>query len=184
MPINPKKIFILWPKKIHTRNLMTKKNSCGSKIPHPPPPPPITFLMVRPLRTGKESWLKFNDDEVERHFKEMHFESYDARVWLDDAFLSEMHLTTCQTRTTCATWRDPSLYSWAKWLWWDALSPLCSTRLTWRGSFLLNYSFKALKRSTQYRRERTHLHRFLYQPCPNPSGRSRVGTRGSPPPYF
>ena len=25
-------------KKIHTRNLITKKNSCGSKIPHPPPP--------------------------------------------------------------------------------------------------------------------------------------------------
>ena len=23
-------------KKIHTRNLITKKNSCGSKIPHPP----------------------------------------------------------------------------------------------------------------------------------------------------
>ena len=43
-PINPKKILILWPKKIHTRNLITKKNSCGSKIPLPP----ITFLMVRP----------------------------------------------------------------------------------------------------------------------------------------
>ena len=34
-------------KKIHTRNLITKKNSCGSKIPLPHPP--ITFLMVRPL---------------------------------------------------------------------------------------------------------------------------------------
>ena len=32
-------------KKIHTRNLITKKNSCGSKIPLPP----LTFLMVRPL---------------------------------------------------------------------------------------------------------------------------------------
>ena len=31
-----KKILILWPKKNHTRNLITKKNSCGSKIPHPP----------------------------------------------------------------------------------------------------------------------------------------------------
>ena len=39
-------IFMLWPKKIRTRNLITKKNSCGSKIPHPPS---ITFLMVRPL---------------------------------------------------------------------------------------------------------------------------------------
>ena len=26
-------------KKIYTRNLVTKKNSCGSKIPLPPPPP-------------------------------------------------------------------------------------------------------------------------------------------------
>ena len=26
---------MLWPK-IHTRNLITKKNSCGSKIPLPP----------------------------------------------------------------------------------------------------------------------------------------------------
>ena len=26
---------MLWPKKIHTRNLITKKNSCGSKIPLP-----------------------------------------------------------------------------------------------------------------------------------------------------
>ena len=33
--------------KIHARNFITKKNSCGSKIP--PPPPPITSLMVRPL---------------------------------------------------------------------------------------------------------------------------------------
>ena len=38
---------MLWPKKIHTRNLITKKNSCGSKIPLPP----ITFLMVRPLQS-------------------------------------------------------------------------------------------------------------------------------------
>ena len=29
---------MLWPKKIHTRNLVTKKNSCGSKIPPPPTP--------------------------------------------------------------------------------------------------------------------------------------------------
>ena len=36
-------------KKIYTRNLVTKKNSCGSKIPLPSPPPPITFLIVRPL---------------------------------------------------------------------------------------------------------------------------------------
>ena len=28
---------MLWPKKIHTRNLISKKNSCSSKIPQPPP---------------------------------------------------------------------------------------------------------------------------------------------------
>ena len=32
-----KKIFMLWPKKIYTRNLITTKNSCGSKISHPRP---------------------------------------------------------------------------------------------------------------------------------------------------
>ena len=42
-------------KNIHTRDLITEKNSCGSNnIPlSPPPQPPITFLMVRPLRLGK-----------------------------------------------------------------------------------------------------------------------------------
>ena len=52
-PINPKKIFILWPKKNSFKEFDSEKNSCGSKIPlhlNPtPPPPPITFLMVRPL---------------------------------------------------------------------------------------------------------------------------------------
>ena len=28
---------MLWPKKNHTRNLITKENSYGSKIPQPPP---------------------------------------------------------------------------------------------------------------------------------------------------
>ena len=28
---------MLWPKKFHTRNLITKNNSCGSKITPPPP---------------------------------------------------------------------------------------------------------------------------------------------------
>ena len=35
-PINPKKYSCKGLKKIHTRNLITKKNSCGSKIPLPP----------------------------------------------------------------------------------------------------------------------------------------------------
>ena len=51
-PINPKKCSCYGLKKIYTRNLTTKKYSCGSKIPlfpSHPPPPPITFLMIRPL---------------------------------------------------------------------------------------------------------------------------------------
>ena len=43
--MNPKKYSCYGLKKIHTRNLITKKNFCGSKIPLPP----ITFLMVGPL---------------------------------------------------------------------------------------------------------------------------------------
>ena len=35
-PINPKKYSCYGLKKIHTRNLITKKNSCCSKIPLPP----------------------------------------------------------------------------------------------------------------------------------------------------
>ena len=32
----PLRIFMVWLKKIHTREMLTKKNSCGSKIRHPP----------------------------------------------------------------------------------------------------------------------------------------------------
>ena len=35
-PINPKKILILWPKKIHTRNLITKKRFL--RFENSPPP--------------------------------------------------------------------------------------------------------------------------------------------------
>ena len=35
-PINPKKYSYYGLKNIHARNLITKKNSCGSKIPLPP----------------------------------------------------------------------------------------------------------------------------------------------------
>ena len=49
-PINPKKYSCYGLKKIHTRNLTTKKYSCGSKILlFPSPPSTITFLMIRPL---------------------------------------------------------------------------------------------------------------------------------------
>ena len=36
-PINPKKIFMLWPKKNSHKQFDNKKNSCGSKIPLPTP---------------------------------------------------------------------------------------------------------------------------------------------------
>ena len=35
-PFNPKKYSCYGLKKVHTRDLITKKNSCGSKIPLPP----------------------------------------------------------------------------------------------------------------------------------------------------
>ena len=56
-PINPKKYSCYGLKKIHTRNLITKKNSCGSKIPLPP----ITFLMVRPLVNADQIERRVND---------------------------------------------------------------------------------------------------------------------------
>ena len=49
-PTNPKKYSCHGLKKIHTRNLMTKKIPAAQKFPTPARPhPPITFLMVRPL---------------------------------------------------------------------------------------------------------------------------------------
>ena len=50
-PINPKKYSCYGLKKVHTRNVIRKKNFCGSKIP----PPPITFLMVRPLQSPEST---------------------------------------------------------------------------------------------------------------------------------
>ena len=49
------KIFMLWPKKIHTRNLITKIIPAARKSP----PPLITFLMVRPLglKRGCQAFL-------------------------------------------------------------------------------------------------------------------------------
>ena len=46
-PINPKKIFMLWPKKNSYKEFDNKKNFLRLEN-SPPPPPPITFLMVRP----------------------------------------------------------------------------------------------------------------------------------------
>ena len=43
-PINPKKFSCYGLKKIHTRNLITKKIPAAQKFPTPP----IIFLMVRP----------------------------------------------------------------------------------------------------------------------------------------
>ena len=42
-PIDPKKYPCYGLKKIHTRNMITKKISCCSKIPLLPPPPPHNF---------------------------------------------------------------------------------------------------------------------------------------------
>ena len=53
-----KKIFMLWPKKIHTRNFVTKKNSRRSKTSLSPTP--ITFLMVRPLIWGEGKIKQFS----------------------------------------------------------------------------------------------------------------------------
>ena len=48
-PINPKKYSCYGLKKIHIRNLITGKISCGSKIPVPSPPPPHNFSNGCPL---------------------------------------------------------------------------------------------------------------------------------------
>ena len=42
--------YLCYGLKKRTRNLITKKYSCGSKIP---PPPPNNFLMGRPLVDGE-----------------------------------------------------------------------------------------------------------------------------------
>ena len=47
------KIFMLWPKKIHTRNLITKKIPAARKFPTPPPPPLHKFFNGPSLRTQK-----------------------------------------------------------------------------------------------------------------------------------
>ena len=60
---------MLWPKKNSLRNLITKKNSCASKIPHPSPPPSITFLMVCQMRHNNEWYLEtwhFNYNNIKR----------------------------------------------------------------------------------------------------------------------
>ena len=52
-PVNRKKHSCYGLKKIHTRKLITTKNSCGSKILQPPL---ITFLMVRPYYKSLSRW--------------------------------------------------------------------------------------------------------------------------------
>ena len=53
---------MLWPKKNYTRNLITKKNSWGSKILSPPPL--ITFLKVRPLAPDKYKTHNLRDPVI------------------------------------------------------------------------------------------------------------------------
>ena len=50
---SPEKMFLHTEKNIPTREMLTKKNSCSSKIPHSP----ITFLMVRPIRSTSSAVL-------------------------------------------------------------------------------------------------------------------------------
>ena len=64
-PINPKKYSCYGLKKIHTRNLITKKNSCGSKIPLPPHnfsngPSLSNDVFERRMWTGSEPNSLFN----------------------------------------------------------------------------------------------------------------------------
>ena len=47
-PINPKKIFMLWPKKNSYKEFYNEKKFL--RLENSPPPPPIFFLMVRPLQ--------------------------------------------------------------------------------------------------------------------------------------
>ena len=78
-PINPKKYSCYSLKKIHTRNLITKKNSCDSKIPLPRK----TFLMVRPLiavnrqklqnlTVNRQNWTKLTVNRKSYHPTETH----------------------------------------------------------------------------------------------------------------
>ena len=65
-PINPKKYSCYGLKKIHKRNLITKKNSCGSKIPSPPPHnfsngPSLRWLKIKPFSASYNGY-------GERHF--------------------------------------------------------------------------------------------------------------------
>ena len=62
---------MLWPKKIHTRNLTTKKNSCGSKIPlsphnfanGPPLSRPLLFLLLK-MKTIETECIKMGDSSL------------------------------------------------------------------------------------------------------------------------
>ena len=47
-PINPKKIFMLWPEKNSYKEFYNEKKFL--RLENSPPPPPIFFLMVRPLQ--------------------------------------------------------------------------------------------------------------------------------------
>ena len=48
-PLNPKNIFMLWPKENSYKEFDNEKKFL--RLENSPPPPPITFLMVRALTT-------------------------------------------------------------------------------------------------------------------------------------
>ena len=81
-PINPKKYSCNGLNKIHAKNLITKKNSCSSKIFLPPRP--ITFLMVRPLpEDDMNDCITTNNKTVlrERSRSGQHFKIYEIRLF-------------------------------------------------------------------------------------------------------
>ena len=66
-PINPKKYSCYGLKKIHTRNLTTKKYSCGSKIPlfpSKPPPPAHHNFSNDPSFTSHGNWWRYEMSAV------------------------------------------------------------------------------------------------------------------------
>ena len=65
-PINPKKYSCYGLKKIHARNLITKKNSCRSKFPVPP----HNFSNGPSLKRDKSFDLSTYAGGKENHFRD------------------------------------------------------------------------------------------------------------------
>ena len=100
---------MLWAKKIHARNLIPKKNSCGSKIALPPSPTPHNFsngpsliteikgtdptitsvcVMVIQLRDRTVRCRTIPRKGLVRLYEVVTFESFDKTVFTNDHFLA------------------------------------------------------------------------------------------------